>query len=511
MISKPNQQAFNNNQSQKIVFLPLDSRPQTYDFPIKLAKISGKKIVTLPRDIIADFKEKTDLLAIKKWLEENTSDCDALIVNAEQLVHGGLIQAREAKCEPDELKSALSILRKIKSEKPKIKIYLSTGLMRTSITVLDEKSFVLWEKINEYSKNINIAKTSLLETERFKAKEIANRLEKEIPGEILSVYLKSREINHELNKECINLVRDNIVDKLRICQEDCSEGGLQKSEQLILRQKIKKDNIKDKIFMSNGTDEAGAELIINAISPEGYELGIVWLGVGCRKDFVAKYEDHTFLDNLISHVNSMNVRIIEDSQVTKADNILFILLPKHEQGDYEIENFDGYEPYNSKELQEISKKIYDYTKQKKNCYLLDLDCANGGTIELLKELAKLMPITDLCGYSAWNTACNSTGTILAQILASKGNNSKINKQFTTERILDDGIYQSLIRQNLSNTLKSKDENIYDIKNTQQANQLLAQEFLNQSDLLHNIFGKKIPDFKTKLRWPRLFEIEIEVF
>ena len=184
--------------------------------------------------------------------------------------------------------------------------------------------------------------------------------------------------------------------------------------------------------------------------------------------------------------------------------------PKNKQGDYAIQDFTNYEPYSSGEVKEMSETIYDTVRKNKNCYLLDLDCANGGTINLLSELAKYMPVTDLCGYSAWNTASNSLGTILSQILAANENNNAENKKFTQERIIDDCVYQSKIRQNLSNILKAKNENIFMIQDVAQVNKLLNQEFKNQSKLIKEIFGNKIPEFSTSLRWPRLFEIEVRI-
>jgi hypothetical protein len=140
---------------------------------------------------------------------------------------------------------------------------------------------------------------------------------------------------------------------------------------------------------------------------------------------------------------------------------------------------------------------------------LDLDFANGGNTALLDTLGQCMPISQLWGYAAWNTASNSLGTLLAQILASR-HNTAANQAFTAERILDDGIYQTLVRPEVTKQLQEAGEDIYQIIDTYSAEQALEESFSNQQSLLERIFGNNVPEFTAKLRWNRLFEAAVFV-
>ena len=158
----------------------------------------------------------------------------------------------------------------------------------------------------------------------------------------------------------------------------------------------------------------------------------------------------------------------------------------------------------------MSQRISDLVKNGKHVFLLDIEAANGGNPKLLTAVAKKIPILELYGYSAWDTASNSLGTLLAQLLACKNKNSEENKSYTSERILNDCVYQSIVRQKVSEKLKNAGVNVWNIEDTKTAEQLISDTFQENEELLHNIFGDNVPKFQTKLRWPRLFEIKVSL-
>ena len=68
--------------------------------------------------------------------------------------------------------------------------------------------------------------------------EEADSLAARIPARILKKYHDVRDRNHEVNKACINLVRDGAVNRLLLLQEDAQPLGFHKLEQQKLLETI---------------------------------------------------------------------------------------------------------------------------------------------------------------------------------------------------------------------------------------------------------------------------------
>lgn len=75
----------------KLVILPLDSRPCTYDFPIHLARGGGLEPCAPPLELMDWYRRPSDFHKISAWLEEFCAGADALICSMDQLTYGGLL------------------------------------------------------------------------------------------------------------------------------------------------------------------------------------------------------------------------------------------------------------------------------------------------------------------------------------------------------------------------------------------------------------------------------------
>lgn len=480
-----------------VAFLPLDTRPCTYDLPVQLARQSGAEVLLPPNGMVAAYKQASDTAALARWLEETAPGCDALVVSAEQLLQGGLIPSRQARVSAARQCETLEVLKRIRRKTPSVRTYLSNVLMRTSISTLDPESLVWWEKVNLYSKLCYRAKTGRCS----EAAQQCRALEQEIPAEVLRTFLTARGTNHRVNRECIRLAAEGVVDELLILQEDCAPEGLQRFEQETLLRDIQAGGLSDRVFLFNGTDEAGAELLQKALHPGGCAVEVAWLGR--QPDFVAKYEDRPFRENLAEHMRALCMR-----QEQGARRVLFVLTPKQEQREASLPSSEAPHDYSEAELQAICRTIGQAAAQGRSCYLLDLDFANGGNPFLLECLAKELPVTQLWGYAAWNTASNALGTLLAQILAGDQGNGALNRAFTADRILDDVVYQAIVRQAVAARVKADGQDVYNIRDIPKTQRWLEEEFEAVRPLLEAIFGGEVPAFEARLRWPRLFEAAV---
>lgn len=481
-----------------IGFLPLDSRPCTYDFPVQLACQAGAKVILPPKGNISKYTEPSDASKNLMWLKEIAPKCDCLVISAEQLIHGGLIQSRNAKLTIEKQRTILGEIENIKKASPDTKIFLSTVLMRTSISTVNELTRIWWEKVNQYSHFMYLA----LSGGNAEIQAEYERLKREIPEEVLASYHTARQVNHEINRACIALAKKNVLDTLFILQEDCAPERIHWFEQRVLMEDIKKHSLQDRVFLFNGTDEAGCEMIQKALHPQGEKAEVIWLSE--NTGFMANYEDRPFKENLSEHMRALNI-----CETQGAEKIICILPPKKKQGEATEPRMGNCVDYTPEELKAFSEKIRDLTRQGRKIYLLDVDFANGGNTAFLNVLGQTMPVSSLWGYSGWNTASNSLGTLLAQLLASPDNTIE-NQAFTYERILDDGIYQPIVRGEVTKRVRESGEDVFNIRNLSQTQAWLKESFRNHLPLLKRIFSGNIPPFEVNLRWNRLFEAEIFV-
>jgi len=485
----------------KICILPLDSRPCSYDFVKALAEINGVTAILPPLDDMGFFRESSKHATISRWLIENATNCDAAVISIDQLLYGGLIASRQNLITAEEALARLELLSKLKEKNPSLKIYACTVLMRTTVSTLNLEGKIWWEAVAQYSKYSYLVARDPSNKENV---HTLQELKDKIPKTLLDEFLAARKRNHTVNKACVELTQKGVIDYLPILQEDCTEAGLHKIEQEHILDIIRQHNLEYKVPLHNGTDEATAELLARAVTTEPMPVNVRWLGSEQNDKFVALFEDRPFKQNLDSHLATVNI-----AKDDSANTVLFIYPPKGNQADFctddEAPPITGYSPA---ELKSFADEISDAVKCGAKVYLLDVAFANGGDYELLSHVAAQVDILDLYGYSAWNTACNALGTILSQIVLSNGQNSELNKQFTAKRILDDVIYQGIVRKSLNNELLRIGDDPWCIQNLSQAKELLEINWELAKPQITTLLGENAHRFKAQLRWPRTFEVEI---
>lgn len=86
----------------------------------------------------------------------------------------------------------------------------------------------------------------------------------------------------------------------------------------------------------------------------------------------------------------------------------------------------------------------------KKVALVDSAYSNGGDGDILNLLIHEELFLKLTSYKGWNTNANSLGTSLAQLCIADHKNEEV-KQNLMYHLLDDFIYQSLIRQEIDET------------------------------------------------------------
>lgn len=489
----------------KYIYVPVDSRPCNNLFPCQLANLQGVELLMPPRDIMDDFINPSKYKELSQWLFDNCTDDTILILSVDNYVYGSLLNTRENNISLRDCIARMESLKVLKTRFASMKVYVFNVLMRTSISTLSTDGIQNWKLVNQYSQLVYKVELFNLDTD----KSSLAKIEKEIPPDVLNTFLCSRNRNATINKMCIEYVHEGVFESALILQEDSTQYGIQKKEQSYLLEMIDKYQLSNKIYIHNGTDEAGCLMTAKAIVAQNDlkpKLSYKYLNNN-RETFIAAYEDRPFHENLLSHAEAAGITLYDNDDTI--NNILLIYTPVDKQ--YEASLGDGTPPcdYSSEQLDDFAKQVVDYINSGKRVYLLDVAYSNGGQGEILRHINRYINLNQLYGYSAWNTASNALGTILAQVILSQKADIKENYKFTLERLLDDFAYQGVVRKQLEHELSAIGEDTLNLNDRVSASYKL-QEMMNSFITTEDIFKDEYIELICELTWPRIFEAKIVV-
>ena len=82
----------------KALLLPLDDRPVTYSFPQLVSRLAGVKALMPPRQLMGSLAAPANPDALIDWADATIKEeqPDAILLGADSLLYGGLINARRS-------------------------------------------------------------------------------------------------------------------------------------------------------------------------------------------------------------------------------------------------------------------------------------------------------------------------------------------------------------------------------------------------------------------------------
>ncbi len=443
----------------KIAFIPIDNRPVCYTLPKLIAGIDENIEFFIPdRKYLGGLKKQADIENLFTWLS-GLPKLDAIILSLDTLAYGGLIPSRRCPETFEEIKTRISILKKILKEK-EAKIYAFSSIMRISNNNYNEEEKEYWsewgKKIFEYSYNID--------------KCGGKNINSDIPSKILEDYIKTRCRNFEINKIYLEWQKEGLFDTLIFSKDDCAKFGFNVQEGRILEEMGG--------FTKTGADEIPLSLLARAIK-RPLKICPIFLEPE-SKNLISNYEDITVEKSVLGQLELCDCQITDTEN---ADMLLYINNFKKHQGEIvmkiDTENFND-----------------RFSTPDKPYIIADVRFANGADNKFVNELLK-NEINDknFYGYSAWNTTANTLGSLICgakiEFLAKKYNNENF-KNLEITRFLDDWAYQANVRQKLTSPDKYK----------------IISEMKPFEKKLEQILNTTI-NVNYSYPWERLFEVEIE--
>lgn len=473
----------------RIAHLPLDSRPCNILFPGQLAAFCGHECLIPEPHEMDLFTKPAAFEDTKAFLWRAAPQADALVLSIDHLCYGSLLGSRDDAVTQAQALAQLELVSELHAAFPAVPIYAYSVVMRSSISTLYTSDVTAYRAMTDYSIYTDRAAQTGDPSDAQRAQEAL----KLIPPDVLRRYQLARQRNHAVNRRCVEMAAAGIVKALALLQEDSETYGFHKAEQRALLQ-LKQERAACNVWLHNGADEGGALTVMKAIADEKElpAVSVCYLGwPGGR--FVARYEDRLFCENIEDSLSFAGIKVSAEA----ADVLAVCCPPDGKQTDWEIPAYaDGF----AQQAQEIARLI----AQGRRVYLLDVTRANGGSLGLIRAVHALLPDLPLAGYSAWNTASNALGTILAQILSDQLS-GRVNSAFLWERLLDDLAYQGVVREELNETLRSLDEDPYHLTDPVRAQTLLQQ--LTAAFVHHEPAFAGIPAYAITFPWTRTFECQ----
>jgi hypothetical protein len=507
-----------------IALVPLDNRPCNTRFPEQIARIGGDELLLPPSSLLGFFNSPGEPSALAEWIRALPLDIEALIVSVDMLAYGGLVASRRPDVPVEEAVRHLEVLREFQAQRPHVKIYAFNILMRLAITMDGDEAVAHYYNIMRYARLAD-------EAERFDSAYLKEELRKvtlEIPPPLLQSYLAARARNHEVNRRMVEWLAAGTFDTLLVTQEDATEWGLHRREQDDLLGLKESLGVGASMSLHPGADEAALSLLARhwatGVSFRAHVSG------GDDYERIAPFEDRPYHLGLRQHVAAMSGSLCDWDRAQHAcdepcDFELFVNAPvggsQHDEKEKDrVARLERVSPW----LDALQSAV----ESGRAVALCDVAFPNGADNVVLSELERRRLLGSIEVFAGWNTAGNTTGTVLAHCAALKkarGENAdrnghaaehaartaELSRGFTFERLVDDWFYQAKVRSRVERAARERgvsplrmNERDNERCETQARREL--QAFAQMLAARH--FHAPLDKCEVSLPWRRTFEVDV---
>lgn len=497
--------------AEKILFIPHDDRPVSYQQPVEVVAQLGYEIISPPTEILTQPDE------LWAWFNENASNANAAVVASDALLYGGLIPSRSHDISYDELKARVENFKTLHEKNPGLKLYLFGSLMRTpqSGTPGDREEP---DYYGQYGADI-FQLTRLLDKQEIdtlsgKEKTYLKALEQIIPDEILDDYFARRVKNLSATEKLLNFAADGIINYFVIGRDDNSELSQTHRESRILQSYMQ--NIPNAKAQSlAGIDEFAMLLLTRAVNDLRGSVPSVYVQFnrGKGEKTIPAYSDEQIGNSIRDQI-----LIAGAFPVPKPDRADFVLLVNtapegdtfHFHNSFPPQSLSKHQQkYLTRNAKRFSDMVSDAVDKNLPVGVADITFANGSDNFLMEQLRDKDLLFKLQSYAGWNTATNTTGFALGTgILAKKMNRKSINRLLAT-RYLDDWAYQANVRSMVAEELSTRPDGLQIYLNLGEHEAAIVER---ENKLMHD-FAKKnlrrIKKFTLSNPWHRMFECRID--
>ena len=485
-----------------MLLVPPDTRPPTLSFPVGLARAAGWEVLSPPPEALNDLNRPGNFETLKDWLEEQVSSADVLIVSLETLTLGGMIPARIVDTALETVLERLELLQDLKRINPNLNILAGGVVVRVAHDddPLEEKPYY-----GEHGPALRLYSEAFDRFERHGTPEDETRLQRAlaaVPSKILDNWLATRRRNHQLHLRALELVHTSVIDHLCLTLDDTSTYGLAAHDRRGLEAKTDALALWPRVDIYPGADEVPATLLARVLQETPTKVFVRYSSVlGAAAELL--YEDRPAGALVSAHLRAAGC--VQVDTLAEADLVLAVNTPATKQAGAQP-NFATVDTP-ARHLPEFVDFVQRRLEEGAPVTLADIAYANGAERRLMTMLDTL-PLNELAGFSAWNTAGNTLGGALALgVVSSRVQNRAVWIETLFNRFVDDYLYQARVRDRVRQQLHSPSP--FDLGAQAKEAEHLIDKFIKPSalELWEKHFaeeGLKLVWKPPTLAWPRLF-------
>lgn len=557
-LSNPMEEAiFTDTHAPLIALIPLDSRPCNWLFPLRLADIAGVRLFVPPLEFLGWREKPGDAQALFDWLNGLPIQLEGILVSLDALLYGGLVQSRSADVReksPEQIAEFLSIFLR---SRPGCRLHCFKTVPRIGTTLLKSSDLALYNEILKKGQGAQAdadadaeEKSAEPPTEKSPEEIEKEKAFQELVDVAYGEYLKGRTRNLEDHTELLASLLP-MATSWCIAVEDGSESGPQLGEVDSLMSSISGELVR-KVSVVNGCDEQGMVMLARHLrdSVEGRLPVGIWWSFPDSAARMAKFECFTAGQNLAKFLEHLRLSPIDpgigtwssDPQIVLGgadEDILKRKVPllminnfEREQGDHMTDGKPCPIPqYPASPIPFLGPLLLANLV---DVYIADIAWANGGDPALDEAFAQGNG-NYLSGYSSWNTAGNTFGKALAQIVcqAYRLANDPANRttaaavwaaeRFKFESLLTDRWYPMIVRHRFWQIVTANggdpwNFDLYTIELVEKGCTDLRKPMKSSYETKHRAIyrgrGLKVPNTvepEINFPWNRLFEVDVRVY
>jgi len=502
--------------AERILLVPLDSRPAAGQFAQMIASMAGVEVNMPPYALLGRFTNPGSPESILDWLAgQNFDDVTAAVISTDMIAYGGLIASRTADVTADDAIARLKALETIRKAHPKTRFYAYSAIMRLTPTAT--KATAAWRlQLGRYAE----IKERYRQAPSQAYLQSLRNLQAKIPPIEIQRYEATRERNHEVQKAIIWMAAAGTFDYVVFGQDDAQPFGPHIPETNRLKAVAAQLAVQGKTYFCEGIDQHANVLISRALLKSRAwtpRVRIVFSDDSCRKR-IADYESKTIEDSLRDQLIASGARPAVGDQF---DYTLYLNVPSH-----------GVAPF-AQFLESLTGEV----DQGFPVGVADINIGKDGTAdaELFDALDQNGRMIKLLSYAGWNTAGNTMGTSIpaanVYLLSRRSQADPLTREialreFLLHRFVNDFAYHRYVRPQAYRMIDaspraSREETYGDafdevngfvqeelghhLQETFKA-QFLGQKFFAGSKQ-YEITG--LDQVRIFLPWPRAYEVRLE--
>ncbi|WP_337193130.1 DUF4127 family protein [Deinococcus xianganensis] len=485
----------------RVLLVPPDTRPPTLDLPVHLARMTGAEVRVPPAAALPDFFTPGDSGALAAWLRAGASDADVLVVCLETLCLGGMIPARRVS---DPLAGALerlAILAELKAAHPALRIYAFGVIVRVAHDndPHEEKTYY-----GEWGRELRAYSTAFDRHARHGEADRAalDAARAAVPADILADWVGTRERNRALHLAALDLLAGGVLSHLCLTLDDTTPYGLAAFDRRLLEARADELGVWDRLDVYPGADEVPCALLARALRPEEVPVWVRFSGLGGAGAELL-YEDRPAGELVRAHLRAAGCRLADSPQ--EAAFVLAVNTPGTRQAHRQPDFATVDTPH--RHLPAFVDALRADLRAGRAVSVADIAYPNGAEARLWTLMGGL-PLADLAGFSAWNTAGNTLGSAVAfGKLAPLVTDRAAHAQALLARIADDVLYQGEVRSLIRERLGSPSPfNLGEQRADAEAalRELLPPRVQAVWDAHFAGRGLSLELGEPRLAWPRLF-------